>query len=101
MRASGSSPARRSSPSTSWRARSSIPGARRRSRVDPESPELKRPLADETREEYRAAFAAWRAEQARAWRDAGASYFEVATDEGADHAIRRIASPAAVQARGA
>jgi uncharacterized protein (DUF58 family) len=69
--------------------------------VDPEAPELKRPLADETREEYRAAFAAWRAEQARAWRDAGASYFEVATDEGADHAIRRIASPAAVQARGA
>jgi uncharacterized protein (DUF58 family) len=69
--------------------------------VDPEAPELKRPLADETREEYRAAFAEWRGEQARAWRDAGASYFEVATDEGADHAIRRIASPATMQARGA
>jgi len=69
--------------------------------VDPEAPDLRRTLADETREEYRAAFGAWRAELARAWRDAGAAYFEVPTDEGADHAIRRIASPAAPQARGA
>ncbi|MGH7622596.1 MAG: DUF58 domain-containing protein [Gemmatimonadaceae bacterium] len=69
--------------------------------VDPERPELKRSLADETREEYRAAFASWRAELARAWRGAGAAFFEVTTDEEADHAIRRIASPGAVQARGA
>ena len=69
--------------------------------VDPEQPELKRSLADETREGYRDAFAQWRAELARTWRAAGAAYFEVATDEGADHAIRRISSPAGVQARGA
>ena len=69
--------------------------------VDPEQPELKRSLADETREGYRDAFAQWRAELARTWRAAGAAYFEVAADEGADHAIRRISSPAGVQARGA
>jgi uncharacterized protein (DUF58 family) len=69
--------------------------------MDPERQELKRSLVDETREGYRAAFATWREELARAWRGAGAAFFEVPTDEGADHAIRRIASPATVQARGA
>lgn len=69
--------------------------------VDPEQPELKRSLADETHEGYRDAFAQWRAELARAWRAAGAAFFEVATDEGADHSIRRISSPAGVQALGA
>jgi uncharacterized protein (DUF58 family) len=67
--------------------------------VDPEQPELKRSLADETRDGYREAFASWRAELARAWRAAGAVFIEVATDEEADHAIRRIASPTVVQAR--
>ena len=67
--------------------------------VDPEQPELKRSLADETRDGYREAFAGWRAELARAWRGAGAALFEVATDEEADHAIRRITSPTALQAR--
>jgi len=69
--------------------------------IDPERTELKRSLLTETREGYLAAFAAWRAELARAWREAGAAYFEVVTDETADHAVRRIASPATVQARGA
>ena len=72
--------------------------------VDPEQPELERPLGSETREEYRTAFATWRADLARAWRDAGAAYFEVPADEAADHAVRRIVSPATLasaQARGA
>jgi uncharacterized protein (DUF58 family) len=71
---------------------------------DPEQPELKRSLVDETREAYREAFAAWRAELARGWRAAGAAYFEVPADEATDHAVRRITSPATVvsgQARGA
>lgn len=69
--------------------------------IDPERTELKRSLLAETREGYLAAFAAWRAELARAWREAGAAYFEVPTDETTDHAVRRIALPATVQARGA
>ena len=71
---------------------------------DPERVELKRSLVDETREGYREAFGAWRAELARAWRAAGAAYFEVPGDEATDHAVRRIASPATnatSQARGA
>jgi uncharacterized protein (DUF58 family) len=72
--------------------------------IDPERVELKRSLVDETREGYRNAFAAWRSELARAWREAGAAFFEVPSDEAADHAVRRITSPAvlgSVQARGA
>jgi uncharacterized protein (DUF58 family) len=71
---------------------------------DPEQPELKRSLLDETREGYCEAFAAWRAELARGWRAAGAAYFEVPADEATDHAVRRVASPATMasgQARGA
>jgi uncharacterized protein (DUF58 family) len=72
--------------------------------VDPEHAELERSLVDETREGYREAFAAWKSELARAWREAGAAYFEVPSDEAADHAVRRIASPATLasaRARGA
>jgi len=72
--------------------------------VDPENAELERSLVSETREGYLAAFAAWRSELARAWREAGTAYFEVPADEAADHAVRRIASPASTgsaQARGA
>ena len=72
--------------------------------VDPENAELERSLVSETREGYLAAFAAWRSELARAWREAGAAFFEVPADEAADHAVRRIASPASTgsaQARGA
>ena len=77
------------------------PDGRRQWRWTPRRRSSSRALADETREGYREAFAAWRSELARAWRGAGAAFFEVATDEGTDHAIRRIASPATVQARGA
>ena len=68
---------------------------------DPEQPQLKRSLVDETREGYCEAFAAWREELARGWRAAGAAYYEVLADEATDHAVRRIASPATAQARGA
>jgi uncharacterized protein (DUF58 family) len=69
--------------------------------MDPERNDLKRTLADETRAGYVEAFAAWRAELARGWRAAGAAFFEVPADEATDHAVRRIASPATQQARGA
>ncbi len=59
--------------------------------TDPEQPALRRPLVETTREGYALAFAAWRAETARTWRDAGAGYTEVITDEPAEHAVRRIA----------
>jgi uncharacterized protein (DUF58 family) len=70
---------------------------------DPERPELKRSMVDETRQGYLEAFGAFRAELARGWRAAGAAYFEVPADEATDHAVRRIASPAtaSAQARGA
>jgi uncharacterized protein (DUF58 family) len=59
--------------------------------TDPEAPELRRALVEATRAGYRESFAAWRAALARAWRDAGAGYAEVVTDEPAEHAVRRIA----------
>jgi len=59
--------------------------------TDPEAPALARPLVETTRAGYVEAFAAWRAALARAWRDAGAGYAEVVTDEPAEHAVRRIA----------
>ena len=57
---------------------------------DPERPGVMRPLVDETRAEYVAAFSAWRDDLAREWREAQASYTLVATDETAAQAIRRI-----------
>jgi uncharacterized protein (DUF58 family) len=68
---------------------------------DPERAELQRSLVDETRDAYRDAFASWREELARGWRAAGAAFFEIPADEATDHAVRRIASPATAQARGA
>jgi len=59
---------------------------------DPERPELKRSMVDETRQGYLEAFGAFRAELARGWRAAGAAYFEVPADEATDHAVRRITS---------
>ena len=59
--------------------------------TDPEAPDVRRALVDATRAGYRSEFAAWRASLARQWRDAGAGYPEVATDEPAEHAVRRIA----------
>jgi uncharacterized protein (DUF58 family) len=63
------------------------PGARLAE--DPEQPGLTRPLTTLTRDAYAAAFGAWRAGMARAWRAAGARYVEVVTDEPADRAVRR------------
>jgi len=58
---------------------------------DAERPALRRALVEATRAGYQSEFAAWRASLARGWRDAGAGYTEVATDEPAEHAVRRIA----------
>jgi uncharacterized protein (DUF58 family) len=59
--------------------------------VDPEERSVERLLTDATRRDYERAFAAWRAEIARQFRGAGASYTLVVTDEPAAHAVRRIA----------
>lgn len=64
------------------------PGARLAE--DPEEVTLHRPLTGSTREGYRAAFDAWRAEQAATWRAAGARYIEVITDEPAERAVHRV-----------
>ena len=63
--------------------------------TDPEAPEIRRPLAAPTRDEYQRAFALWREELARGWRSAGAVYTEVPTDEAAERAVRRIVSAGA------
>ena len=60
--------------------------------TDPEAPEIRRPLAASTRDEYERAFAVWREELARGWRAAGAVYAEVPTDEAAERAVRRVTS---------
>jgi uncharacterized protein (DUF58 family) len=67
--------------------------------ADPERPALQRLLMDATRREYDQAFGRWRAETARQWRSAGASYTEVVTDEPASRAVRRIAKPPAYGAQ--
>jgi len=61
--------------------------------ADPESPTLKRLLADSTRRDYISAFAEWRSDMAHRWRAAGASYAQVIADEDPSHAVRRIAEP--------
>jgi uncharacterized protein (DUF58 family) len=58
--------------------------------VDPEDADVRRPLDAVSRESYLAAFGAWRADTARAWRDAGASYATVTTNEAPARAVRRI-----------
>ena len=60
--------------------------------ADPEQAFVQRMLVDSTRREYEERFAAWRADVARGWRAAGASYTEVITDEPAPRAVRRIAA---------
>jgi uncharacterized protein (DUF58 family) len=64
--------------------------------TDPEHPDVQRPLAEATRDEYRSSFAEWREGIARSWRDAGTSYVMVATDEPADRAVRCVIEPLAV-----
>jgi len=59
--------------------------------TDPEQPSLQRLLVESTRRGYQSAFGEWRAEMARRWRAAGATYVEVVTDEPPPHAVRRIA----------
>lgn len=61
--------------------------------ADPEAPTIQRLLVDGTRRGYDEAFGAWRADMARRWRAAGASYVEVVSDEPSPHAVRRIAEP--------
>jgi len=58
--------------------------------VDPEAPELRRPLVDAVRDEYASAFARWRDGVAAAWRASGSSYSLVADDEPSERAVRRI-----------
>ena len=66
------------------------PPAGARLAEDPEAPDVRRALVGATRDAYRAAFDAWRAESARTWRAAGARYVEVVSDEPAERAVRRI-----------
>jgi uncharacterized protein (DUF58 family) len=61
--------------------------------TDPEDPTQQRPLFGATREGYRAAFAAFRADVARALRADGVQYAEVRDDEPSDAAVRRIVRP--------
>ncbi len=58
--------------------------------VDPENALTRRALDAGARATYLAQFGAWRAEVARGWRDAGASYTLVRTDEGPVRAVRRV-----------
>ena len=67
---------------------------------DPEHPAVRRPLVQETRAEYLANFAAWRADLQRAWLGAGAAYALVPTDEPAARAVRRITTPPDITRRG-
>lgn len=66
------------------------PGSRAMLATDPDAPHTRRPLTVESVVAYRAAFAAWRATLARAWRTAGAAFAEVTADEPAARAIRRV-----------
>ena len=61
--------------------------------IDPESTDLRRPLTEQTRELYMTAFNTWRAELARRWRGAGATYVLVDSSEPAAYAVRRIVEP--------
>jgi uncharacterized protein (DUF58 family) len=65
--------------------------------IDPEHPELKRPITDNTRRRYLATFSAWRERTARDWRMAGTYYTAVATTEPVARAVRRIALSAAAR----
>ncbi len=57
---------------------------------DPEDARVRRPLDPAGRAAYARAFAAWRADLARAWRDAGAAYALVRDDEPPARAVRRV-----------
>lgn len=61
--------------------------------TDPEDATQQRPLFAATREGYREAFDAFRADVARALRADGVQYAEVRDDEPSDAAVRRIVRP--------
>jgi uncharacterized protein (DUF58 family) len=66
---------------------------------DPEQPDIRRPLTDDAREAYLAAFGAWRDRIAHEWSEAGVAYsVAVVGDEAADHLVRRITAPRGVAA---
>jgi uncharacterized protein (DUF58 family) len=68
--------------------------------TDPEDPAIARPLTDATRNAYRAAFDAWRAEVTRNWRDDGVACHEIVDDEAVDVLVRRfVALPGTAGAR--
>ncbi|HEX5580772.1 MAG TPA: DUF58 domain-containing protein [Gemmatimonadaceae bacterium] len=67
--------------------------------TDPERAALRRPLTDESRAAYVAAFDEWRDGLARDWRAGGATYSLVRTGEPAGAAVRRLVAPVEVAAR--
>lgn len=58
--------------------------------TDPEDERLERPLTETTRSAYQAAFAGWRAAQARAWTAAGAQYHLATTGTAAHRIVRQV-----------
>jgi uncharacterized protein (DUF58 family) len=61
--------------------------------TDPEDVRIRRPLTSATRAAYGEAFAAWRSQLARSWRDDGIAYSEVLDDEPPDVVVRRVVAP--------
>ncbi|HEX2722622.1 MAG TPA: DUF58 domain-containing protein [Gemmatimonadaceae bacterium] len=67
--------------------------------ADPEFPETRRPLTDDAREAYVAAYSSWRDRIAHDWSDAGVAYTAVVVGaEPPDQLIRRITAPRGVAA---
>ncbi|HVT40868.1 MAG TPA: DUF58 domain-containing protein [Gemmatimonadaceae bacterium] len=69
------------------------PGREAMLATDPEDARIRRPLTRATRAAYEAAFAAWRSDLARRWRDHGVTYSEVRDDEPLDVVVRRVVAP--------
>lgn len=62
--------------------------------ADPEASDVRRPLTDEGRDAYMAAFSDWRGRISHDWSDAGIPYtMAVPGAETPDHLIRRITAP--------
>ncbi len=68
--------------------------------VDPEDARVRRPFDAAARAAYVERFGAWRASLARAWRQAGAAYAQVTTDEAPARAVRRVVRGDAQVAQG-
>jgi uncharacterized protein (DUF58 family) len=66
--------------------------------VDPEDLELRRPLGAKFLHDYQANFASWRGSLAESWRAAGAEYHEAVSDEPAERVVRRVTTPAQLEA---